>query len=214
MKGWRAWVSKNYCIYDGYVSREEFVTCEQTTHTDQFQDEVYEAARKLCVEKGYKTILDIGCGSAFKLIKYFRDKKFVGLDLEPNLSFIKDKYPLYDFRKSDFDVPPTESFDLIICSDVIEHLLEPDDLLKFINQIDFKHLVLSPPERNTIQRLQRSFGWDVKTDGPPHNLMHIREWSFDELREYLSQWFNIESQSMTPKQIECQIIVATQKVPR
>lgn len=207
-------MSKNYCIYDGYVSREEFVTCEQTTHTDQFQDEVYEAARKLCVEKGYKTILDIGCGSAFKLIKYFRDKKFVGLDLEPNLSFIKDKYPLYDFRESDFDAPPTESFDLIICSDVIEHLLEPDDLLKFINQIDFKHLVLSTPERNTIQRLQRSFGWDVKTDGPPHNLMHIREWSFDELREYLSQWFNIESQSMTPKQIECQIIVATQKVPR
>ena len=97
---------KNYCIYDGYVSRTEFVTCEQIGHTDQFQDEVYEAARKLCIEKGYKTILDIGCGSAFKLIKYFRDKKFVGLDLEPNLSHIKDKYPLYDFRMSDFQKPP------------------------------------------------------------------------------------------------------------
>tara|TARA_R100000664_G_C2676258_1_gene86176 strand:+ start:44 stop:664 length:621 start_codon:yes stop_codon:yes gene_type:complete len=206
-------MTKNYCIYDGYVSRTEFVTCEQIGHTDQFQDEVYEAARKLCIEKGYKTVLDIGCGSAFKLIKYFRDKKFVGLDLEPNLSHIKDKYPLYDFRLSDFDNPPKESFDLIICSDVIEHLLEPDDLLAFINNIDFKHLVLSTPDRDAIQRLQRSFGWDVKTDGPPHNVMHVREWTLAELREYLSQWFNIESQFMTPKQVECQVVIAAPKGP-
>ena len=107
-------MSKDYCIYNGYTSRTEFTTCEQIGHTDQFQDEVYAAARKLCVENNYKTVLDIGCGSAFKLIKYFRDKKFVGLDLEPNLSHIKDKYPLYDFRESDFTNPPVESYDLII----------------------------------------------------------------------------------------------------
>ena len=164
-------MSKDYCIYNGYTSRTEFTTCEQIGHTDQFQDEVYAAARKLCVENNYKTVLDIGCGSAFKLIKYFRDKKFVGLDLEPNLSHIKDKYPLYDF----------------------------------------KHLVLSTPERGRIQQLQRSFGWDVATNGPPHNIMHIREWSSGELKEYLSQWFNIESQFMTPKQVECQVVIATPK---
>jgi len=90
-------------------------------------------------------------------------------------------------------------------------LLEPDDLLNFITQLDYKHLVLSTPERNTIQKLQRSFGWDVKADGPPHNLMHIREWSFDELNRYLSPWFNIEDQFMTPKQIECQVVIATPK---
>ena len=200
-----------YCIYDGYRSRKEFVTCEQAGHTDQFQDEVYASARKICSEKQYKTVLDIGCGSAYKLVKYFRDKKFVGLDLEPNLSFIREKYPLYDFRESDFSRPPQESFDLIICSDVIEHLLEPDDLLKFISQINFKHLVISTPERNAIQSLQKSFGWDVSDNGPPHNLMHVREWSFQELNEYLSKWFKIESQFMTPKQVECQVVVATPK---
>ena len=96
---------------------------------------------------------------------------------------------------------------------MIEHLLKPDDLLAFISNIDFKHLVLSTPDRDAIQRLQRSFGWDVKTDGPPHNMMHVREWTLAELREYLSQWFNIESQFMTPKQVECQVVIATPKGP-
>ena len=181
------------------------------SHTDQFQDEVYQAARKLCVENKYKTVLDIGCGSAYKLIKYFRDKKFVGLDLEPNLSFIKDKYPLYDFRKSDFNSPPEEPFDLIICSDVVEHVLDPDELLAFIGNINFKHLVISTPDRDVIQALQKSFGWDVKVNGPPHNTMHVREWSFREFGNYISQHFNIEKHFMTPMQKECQVIIATPK---
>lgn len=200
---------KDYCIYEGYTHRTEFVTCEQMTHTDQFQDEVYQAARKLCVENKYKTVLDIGCGSAYKLIKYFRDKKFVGLDLEPNLSFIKDKYPLYDFRESDFNSPPEESFDLVICSDVVEHILDPDELLTFIKNINFKHLVISTPDRDVIQTLQKGFGWDVRVDGPPHNTMHVREWSFKEFGNYISQYFSVEKHFMTPVQKECQVVIAS-----
>tara|TARA_R110002110_G_scaffold120390_2_gene295555 strand:+ start:589 stop:1209 length:621 start_codon:yes stop_codon:yes gene_type:complete len=204
-------VSKNYCIYDGYVSRTEYNTCEQTTHTDEFQNEVYQSARVLCVENNYKTVLDIGCGSAYKLIKFFRDKKFVGLDLEPNLSFIKDKYPLYDFRESDFNNPPKEQFDLIICSDVVEHVLDPDELISFINQIDFKHLILSTPDRDIVQALQKSWGRDVKQHGPPYNIMHVREWSFEEFNRYISMSFEVEEHFMTPMQKECQVIIARPK---
>ena len=65
---------KNYCIKEGYTHRNEYVTCEQIGHKDEFQDEVYSYARQVCNDKKYKKILDFGCGSAYKLVKYFRDK--------------------------------------------------------------------------------------------------------------------------------------------
>ena len=204
-------MNKQYYIKEGYIHRTEFVTCEQMEHTDQFQKEVYEKARQICVQNSYKTVLDIGCGSAFKLANYFRDKNIIGLELEPNLSFIRKKYPLYDFRESDFNNPPEDEIDLVICSDVVEHLLEPDELMHFMTKINFKTLVLSTPERSAIQRLQRVFGWQVQENGPPYNKMHVREWSFEELNRYVSDFFNVEHQYMCPIQKECQVVIATKK---
>jgi len=204
-------MDKVYNIKEGYIHREEYVTCEQMEHTDQFQREVYQKARTICDQESYKTILDIGCGSAYKLVKFFRDKKIIGLELEPNLSFIKKKYPLYDFRESDFNNPPQDEVDLIICSDVLEHVLDPDELLRFINKVNFKTLVLSTPERGAIQELQRSFGWEVEENGPPYNKMHIREWTLGELQEYMSQFFDIKQQYICPVQVECQVVVAEKK---
>ncbi len=202
---------KNYKIKQNYNHRKEYVQLDKTDldSSDEFQKEVYQYARSLLNEHKLKTILDIGTGSGYKLVNNFRDKKFVGLDLEPNLSFLKKKYPLFDWRLSDFNKPPEGKFDLIICSDVIEHLLNPDELLEFIKKIDFEFLVLSTPERSVIQELQRSFGWDVKESGPPCNVHHIREWSQEELKMYIeSNGFVVEEHFMCPQQKECQVVLA------
>ena len=149
--------------------------------------------------------------SSFKLIKYFRDKPFTGLDLEPNLSWLKETYPYFDYRLSDFGNPPKDDFDLVICSDVIEHVLDPDQMMEFFNTINFKRLVLSTPERAIIQQVQRQMGWDVEENGPPANVCHVREWAKDEFAHYTSQTFDIEEHFITPKQVECQVVVATKK---
>ena len=204
-------MSKNYCIKEGYVCREEYHQNVQIGSDDKFQDEVYQRARQILDEHKYTKVLDIGCGSSYKLIKYFRDKPFTGLDLEPNLAWLKETYPYFDYRLSDYDNPPEDNFDLVICSDVIEHVLDPDQMIDFINSIDFKHLVLSTPERAIIQEVQRKMGWDVKENGPPANICHVREWTKDEFAEYVSQTFDIEEHYITPIQVECQVVVATKK---
>jgi SAM-dependent methyltransferase len=204
-------MDKIYCIKEGYVCREEYNQNVQIESGDQFQDEVYQRARQILDEHKYKKVLDIGCGSSFKLIKYFRDRPFVGLDLEPNLSWLRETYPYFDYRLSDYDNPPQDEFDLVICSDVIEHVLEPDLMIDFINNINFKRLVISTPERDIIQQVQREMNWNVKENGPPANICHVREWTKGEFAEYISQTFDIEEHFITPIQVECQVIVATKK---
>ena len=160
---------EKYCIDHNYISRTEFKECHQMSCLDECQNEVYQVADSILKKNNYMTVLDIGCGSAFKLIKFFKHQQFVGLEIDPNLSFLKEKYPFYDFRKSDFTHPMTESFDLIICSDVIEHLLDPDELLFFIKNISFKHLVISTPERTVLNEMLKRRGVAIQDLGPPFN---------------------------------------------
>lgn len=76
---------------------------------------------------------------------------------------------------------------MIICSDVIEHLVDPDILLSFLEKSNFKFLILSTPERDSVQMKQRGLLWD----GPPVNEAHVREWNFEEFEQYISYKFKI-----------------------
>ena len=155
-----------------------------------------------------KTVLDIGSGSGYKLIKYFNHLNPTGLEIEPTLSWLRNKYPDNNWVESNF-YEEIGNFDLIICSDVIEHIDDPDTLVNFINKIGFKFLVISTPERNEIQRYQKGYLWD----GPPLNLSHYREWTLAEFNNYISQFFNVKEQLMTKNKAEhaslCQVVVAT-----
>ena len=71
--------------------------------------------------------------------------------------------------------------------------------------------MISTPDRDVVQALQKSWGRDVKEHGPPHNVMHVREWSYDEFKQYISQSFVVEDQFRTLIQKECQVIVASPK---
>ena len=39
------------------------------------------------------TVLDIGTGSGFKLLKYFNNYDTIGMDLTPTVNWLKSKYP-------------------------------------------------------------------------------------------------------------------------
>lgn len=178
--------------------------------TDRWQKEVYLYCKKLMTDKALTKIIDVGCGSAFKLIKYLGEFDTIGIETEPCISFLREKYPTRTWLNSG---EPEKSFnnselssDLVICSDVIEHIVDPDELVKFLLSIKTSYYVISTPCR---QRLVQYHG--RKDMEAPKNKAHVREWTMDEFKKYLSIKFTILESFYGISQNECQWHLVSRK---
>lgn len=172
-----------YCLPDIYNHRLNNSFFDDTPYKDEYQNEVYSEAKRLTVQMEYKTILDIGTGSGFKLIKFFKEYDTTGIEIEPTLSWLKNKYPDRIWKSPD---ELQGEYDVVICSDVIEHIQYPDKFLEKINQLSFKVAVFSTPDRSTM--------YSGQNFGPPLNPAHIREWNMDEFFCFVGKYFRIINQ--------------------
>jgi 2-polyprenyl-3-methyl-5-hydroxy-6-metoxy-1,4-benzoquinol methylase len=154
---------------------------------------VYKFCRKLIKKKNLKSILDIGCRDGRKLMKliYPLSDDVYGIDnVKYFIDFCRKYYNSNRFFVDDIENPSLnlkKKFDLIICSDVIEHLLNPDKLLLYIKKYCHSntYIVISTPERDLV----RGFN----CNSPPKE-GHIREWNSNEFIKYLKHHnFNIIS---------------------
>ena len=136
-------------------------------------------------------------------LKYFSDFNITGIDVSPTYEFLKQTYPDRNWLKfGDFDMESV-SADIVICSDVIEHVLDPDDLLNNIKKIkDVKYIFISTPDRNLIYS---------EKFGPPYNPSHIREWTFEELEAYISKHFDVVEHLVTNRKQWTQLIIVKNK---
>ena len=136
---------KKFCIKENYISRDSYHHHDDRGQEDGYQDKVYETAHEICLKHNFKKVVDIGCGSGFKLIKYFKDYDFVGIEIEPTLSWLKEKYPQHTWKSTTFSQEWEESCDVIVCADVIEHLVDPDELVNFIKRSEGVYLERPTP---------------------------------------------------------------------
>jgi len=174
----------SYFIKPEYYHRDHIVFFDDTTNTDNYQNEIYRYAKEIFVKNNYNKVLDIGCGSGFKLVKYFNENESVGSDLQPTVNFLRQKYPTRRWETYDFNAVVTDPFDLVLCVDVIEHVLDPDVLVKFIQNLNFKKAIISTPERDRM-------GHHTHRNGPPINPCHVREWNYSEFFNYMSSNFKV-----------------------
>lgn len=185
---------KRYCISKFYRVREQYQEWDDTSLNDEWQLEVYLHALGLMKKFKLKSIIDIGCGSAYKLLTYLGDYETTGTETFQTYHWLTEKYPDRNWLISDFSVENSLSTDLVICSDVMEHLVDPDNLITFIKNINFRYAIISTTCRNIIYRPLRDFGrfnWRSGIFGPPLNPSHIREWSFNEFHKYISIHFDV-----------------------
>ncbi len=64
-----------YMIPVEYIIRDKRIPHDDRNFKDEYQNGVCLEAKSIVIDNNYKKIVDVGCGSAFKLLKYFNIKK-------------------------------------------------------------------------------------------------------------------------------------------
>ncbi len=184
--------ANRFFVRQGYLTR---------AHPEYFEDvganglvhqpDVYAFAEHLGRRLGIRHVVDLGCGRAEKLIRLHPEFELTGLDIGSNIEFCRRTYPFG--RWIDWNLESTEPVpldrqqiqdSLILCADVIEHLVDPRGLLATIRRL-LEHApvaLISTPERELLHGADHL--------GPPPNPAHVREWSLEEFR-HLLDWAEI-----------------------
>lgn len=191
------------CIHPHYDSRSDPISFDDRPMRDEWQDAVYAIARDIAVGRGYRSVVDYGCGSGFKLMKYFSGYETVGYELEPTLSFLNKTFP--DRRWQDDD-PYQFRCDMLICADVIEHMYDPVSLLKKIADSPLQLAIISTPSLEILSERGES-----PRLGPPDNRSHVNEWTTREFRDFVAMHLKVLYHAVVSVEQGTQMIVARPK---
>ncbi len=137
------------------------------------------------------TILDAGCGEGFTMNKL--SKNGIGKEIE-GIEYMKEAISLGKKLYSDlaikqgsvYELPYKDnSFDLVICTEVLEHLEEPAKALKEILRVSKKYLIISVPNEPLFMVSNFLRGKNLSRLG--NDMGHINHWNPFSLKEFLTQ---------------------------
>lgn len=162
---------------------ERYWTRERLERSLEYQYHVYAIARRIFVREQFESLVDVGCGPGVKTALFFRDlSKHVTLVDQPSISdVVKTSFPSASFYAANIENERLElhkKFDMVICSDVIEHLENPNTLMHSIRDALTVGgiCILSTPDREI-----RRGASNIQSP----NKEHVREWNKSELAAYL-----------------------------
>lgn len=142
------------------------------------------------------SILDVGAGEGFVLEKLRVNKvgkKLEGIEyMDEAIELGKKTNPQVKIKKGDIYKLPykANSFDLIICTEVLEHLEDPKMALAELKRVAKKHVILSVPNEPlfTIQRFLRGKNVLKLGDHPEH----IQHWNSGSFRRFVADQFAVK----------------------
>lgn len=135
----------------------------------------------LISKKKVESILDVGCGEGFtlnRLKEHKIGKKLEGLEyLQTAIDLGKEMYPDIKITQgSIYELPYKDnSFDLVLCTEVLEHLEEPQKALKELVRVSNKYIVISVPNEPFFMFAQMVRGKNWSRFG--NDIEHINHWT-------------------------------------
>lgn len=195
--------NRTLCLYEHYSHRPEPATFDDTALEDEFQDGVYSAAWETALKGGHRRIVDFGCGSAYKLVKYFPVLDTLGYEVGQTLRFLEKTYPTRRWADGSDLARVSLNADIVICADVIEHLLDPLPLLRKLGTARAHSIFLSTPALDLLA----DRGWSPRL-GPPANDCHVNEWTTEEFGNLVGRYLRVLDHTVVSVAQCTQMIVA------
>lgn len=175
----------DYFLPPEYRARLDPSYFADTGYEGVWQPDVYPESAALARRLKSRKIVDIGCGTADKLVQLHPEFEIVGIDYGSNIEACRERYDFGSWVEADFDHGQSLGVSnfgsaVLVCADVIEHLVHPERLVGMLSRAldaGADALVLSTPDRE----LTHGSG----NLGPPPNPCHVREWTGAELERFL-----------------------------
>jgi SAM-dependent methyltransferase len=141
--------------------------------------------------KKVDSILDVGCGEGFTLNRLKQEgigKKLEGIEYSDTAIKIGKKiYPNIKIKKgSIYNLPYADnSFDLVLCTEVLEHLEDPAKGLKELARVSKRYLVISVPNEPFFMLAQLLRGKNWSRFG--NDIEHINHWTMFSFPKFVKE---------------------------
>jgi len=140
----------------------------------------------------FKSVLEAGCGEGHISDFLYRNRQNIQLDAfdisEKVIEQAKKDYPYIHFSTgSIYDIKsPNNSYDLVVASEVLEHLEDPKKAMKELLRVSKRYVLATVPHEPIwrILNLCRGKYWKDLGNTPGH----IQHWS---TRAFIQEWKNI-----------------------
>jgi SAM-dependent methyltransferase len=176
-------IPSRYFIKAGYVERVEPAYDDLSKVGTNWQAPVYARVGDYLRDTSISRVIDLGCGDG-------RNQHLLGpveitsIDFGPNLAAARLRTQNSSFIEADLDeideLPCDPNGAVIVCADVIEHLIRPENVLQAIRG------AMSGAAAAFLSTPERDIWWGRDHNGPPPNLGHVREWNRQEFSALLA----------------------------
>lgn len=152
----------------------------------------YSDAFALLSQASVRTILDAGCGEGFTLHRIAEKwpQQYALEGIDSSAAAIKTGKSLYPgltlVQGSIYSLPhPDSSFDIVICTEVLEHLTNPQAALAQIRRVTKQYVLLSVPREPLFRLANFLRGKNLSRWG--NDIEHIQHWSSSAFVQFVRQ---------------------------